>query len=162
MASNVYQQGMLDILDGTIDLESDTIKIMLLGTVNATYAPDKDHTVVDNGANNTTDPSFCELQATNYTGGYGGAGRKTATLALSKDNTNDRAIVAITDLTWTALGGASNDTVTACLMIFETGGVDTSSRLLAYLDFTNTATNGSDFTLDFPAAGSGGSLRFAC
>jgi hypothetical protein len=158
MASFMYNQAVEDVLDTTLDLTS-TLKIMLVGTANATYAPDRDHTVIDNGANDTTDPSFCELVATNYTGGFAGAGRKTATLAMSTDNANDRAVIAITDLTWTALGGASNDTVTAGILVKEITN-DTLSRLVAYLDFTNTATNGSDFTLDFPAAGSGGSIRF--
>ncbi len=161
MASAFYNQAAEDVIDGTIDMDTDTLKIMLLGTSAATYAYDADHTVVDNAANDTTDPSFCELVATNYTGGFAGAGRKTATLAASTDNTNNRAILTITDLTWTALGGASNDTVTASILIKEITN-DTLSRLICYLDFTNTATNGSDFTLDFPAAGSGGSIRFAC
>lgn len=161
MASHFYNLAAQEVISGSIDMDTDTLKIMLVGTSAATYAPDKDHTVVDNGANNTTDPSFCELVATNYTGGFAGAGRKTATIADSVDNTNDRAILTITDLTWTALGGASNDTVTAGILIKEITN-DTLSRLVCYIDFTNTATNGSDFTLDFPASGSGGSIRFAC
>lgn len=156
MASFMYNTAVKEIVDGTLNLTSSTLKIML---VRSTYTPDNDHLVVDNGLNDAADPSFHEIVATNYTGGFAGAGRKTATLAFSVDNTNNRAIIAITDLTWTALGGATNDTVAAGILIKEITN-DTLSRLVCYLDFTNTATNGSDFTLDFPAAGSGGSIRF--
>lgn len=157
MASFVYNLAAKEIVDGTIDLDTDTIKVMLLGTSAATYAPDRDHDVIDNGGNDTTDPSFCEAVATNYTGGFAGAGRKTATIAVVEDDANDRAKVNITDLTWTALGGASNDTITAAILIKEVTN-DTASRLIAYLDFTNTPTNGSDFTLDFD--GTDGAIRF--
>ena len=157
MASFVYNTAAKEIADNTLDLDTDTLKIMLLGTSAATYAPNRDHTVIDNGSNDTTDPSFCELVATNYTGGFAGAGRKTATISIDVDNTNDRARTFITDITYTALGGASNDTITAAILVKEITN-DTASRLIAYFDFTNTATNGSDITLDFD--GVNGAIRF--
>lgn len=154
MASGFYNQALVDILTGSIDMDSNTLKIMLVDTG---YTYDPDHQVVDNGANDATDPSFNEIVATNYTGGYNGAGRKTATLTVSKQDANNRAIITIGDLTWSALGGATNDTVGGAILIKEITN-DASSRLIAFFDFTDTPTNGGDFTLDFD--GTNGNLRF--
>jgi hypothetical protein len=154
MASGFYNQALADILTGSIDMDSNTLKIML---VDASYTYDPDHQVVDNGANDATDPSFNEIVATNYTGGFAGAGRKTATLTVSKQDANNRAVITIGDLTWTALGGATNDTVGGAILIKEITN-DTSSRVIAFFDLTDTPTNGGDFTLDFD--GTNGNLRF--
>jgi hypothetical protein len=157
MASGFYNQGLVDVTDGTTDLDTDTLKLMLVDTG---YTFDPDHDVVDNGANNATDPSFNELVATNYTGGYSGAGRKTVTITSGVNDTNNRADFAIADLTWTALGGGVNDTIGGAILIKENTN-DTDSRLIAFFDLTDTPTNGSDVTLDFNALGSGGNIRFA-
>ncbi len=154
MASGFYNQALVDILTGSIDMDSNTLKIMLVDTG---YTYDPDHQVIDNGANDATDPSHNEIVATNYTGGFGGAGRKTATLTVSKQDANNRAIITIGDLTWTSLGGATNDTVGGAILIKEITN-DTSSRLIAFFDLTDTPTNGGDFTLDFD--GTNGNLRF--
>lgn len=152
----MYNQGLADCVSGSINLDTDTLKIMLVDTG---YTFDPDHDVVDNGANNATDPSFNEIIATNYTVGFGGGGRKTAAIAAGAVNdASNRVDFDVTDLTWTALGGASNDTIAGAILIKEITN-DTLSRLIAYFDLTDTATNGGDITLDFPA--SGGSIRFA-
>ena len=71
MASGWYIQALVDIGNGLIDLDNDTLAVML---VDENYTYDPDHDVVDNGGNDATDPSFNELQGvTNYTDGFGGA-----------------------------------------------------------------------------------------
>lgn len=149
MASGFYSQGVLKCLDGTIDLDTSTLKVML---VSSSYSYDPDHDFVD-------DISANEISATNYTGGFGGAGRKTASVSMQRSTTNNRVEIALADLTWTALGGASNATPSGCVLIYETGGADTAAIPIAFLDFSDTPTNGGDFTLDFTALGSGGNLR---
>ena len=151
MASGWYLQGLLKILDGTIDLDTATIKIML---VKAAYTYDPDHDQV-------SDISGNEISATNYTGGFGGGGRKTASITMQVTTASNRVDIAIGDLTWTALGGVSNDTPAAAVVIFETGGADSASIPIAYLDFTDTATNGGNYGLDMAALGSGGNLQIA-
>jgi hypothetical protein len=157
MASGLYQSGLKLILDGTIALGTTACKLMLVDTG---YTFNPDHTVIDNGANDATDPSFNEIVATNYTGGYAGAGRKSATITLQANNTDNRVDVAIADVTWTALGGATNDTIGGAILVREVTD-DTASKLLAFFDLTDTPTNGSDITLDFTALGSGGNIRFS-
>jgi hypothetical protein len=151
MASGWFTEGLKKLVDGSIDIDTSTIKVML---VKAAYTYDPDHDQV-------SDISGNEIAATNYTSGYGGAGRKTASVTLQNTTASNRLDIAIGDLTWTSLGGASNDTVAAAVVIFETGGADTSSIPLAYLDITDTPTNGGNFTLDFAALASGGNLQIA-
>lgn len=148
MASGWYSNGVLNCLNGTIDLDTDVIKVMLVDEV---YAYDPDHDFVN-------DISANEISATNYTGGFGGGGRKTATVTMQASTANNRVEIAIADLTWTALGGALNDTVGAAVVIHEITN-DAASIPIAYLDFTDTPTNGGNFTLDFTALGSGGNMR---
>lgn len=157
MASGFYNQGLVDVTDGTIVLQTDTVKLMLVDTG---YTFDPDHDVVDNGANDATDPSFNEIVATNYTVGFGGAGRKTLTVTRQVNDTNNRADFAVADVTWTALGGATNDTIGGAILIEERTN-DADSRLIAFFDLTDTPTNGSDVTLDFNSLAAGGNIRFS-
>lgn len=157
MASGFYNTGLLEVSNGTIDLDTDTLKLMLVDTG---YTFDPDHTVIDNGANNGTDPSFNEISATNYAGGFGGGGRKTVTITSQANNTNNRADYALADVTWSSLGGVSNDTIGGAILIKENTN-DTDSRLICFFDITDTPTNGSDVTLDFNSLAAGGNIRFS-
>ncbi len=158
MASAWFTQGLKKILDGTIDLDTTTLVIIL---VDSGYTFNKDHDVIDNGANDATDPSFNEILATNYVPGFGAGGRKTASITMQVNDTSDRVDIAIGDLTWTALGGAVNDTPAAAILAFETGGADTATVPITYLDFTDTPSNGGNFTLDFATLGAGGNMQIA-
>ncbi len=146
MASLVYNTAKKEMIDGTISLLNDPIKVML---VNATYTPNPDHDAVDAGGDN--DPADAEINVTGYTRGFGGAGRKTLTgKTLTADKPNDRAVFDAADLTWAAL--AAGDTIFGAILIKE-GANDASSRLIAYMDFTDTPTNGGDITIQWDASG---------
>lgn len=148
MASGWYQQGLFKIANGTIDVDTSTLKVML---VKSTYTYDPDHDFLDD---------LSEISGVSgYTSGYGNAGRKTATVTLQTNNTSNRLDIAIADLTWTAL--AAGDTIGGAVLIFETGGSDATGIPIAFFDLTDTPTNGSDITLDFTALASGGNLRIA-
>ena len=54
MASGFYNLALAEIGKALIDLDGDTLKVMI---VDSTYVYDPDHTVVDNGGNNATDPT---------------------------------------------------------------------------------------------------------
>jgi hypothetical protein len=151
MASGAYSRAIKEILDRTLDITTGC-KVMLVGS-EYTYDPDNDF-VAAGGAN---DPDDAEIDAPNYARGFGGAGRKAATVTFVEQDANNRAVIRIADLTWTALGGALNDTVEAAILIKE-GTSDADSKLIAYFDLPTTPTNGSDFTLDFD--GTDGNIRF--
>ncbi len=149
MASGMGNKALEEILKGIIDLDTDALKIML---VDDSYVFDPDVDVVDPDDDSVNDAHHHEVVATNYTGDFGGAGRKAATLSVAENDTDDRADVTIGDLIWTALGGAVNDNVGMALLIQEITN-DQASRVIAAFDITDTPTNGGDFTLDFAASG---------
>lgn len=71
------------------------------------------------------------------------------------DNTNDRREADIADQTWTAAGGASNNSLVKLLVCYDanTGaGTDTDIVPLTAHDFVIT-TNGGDITAQINAAG---------
>lgn len=148
MASILFNKAKEEILSGTIDLNADTLKLML---VNSTYTPDPDTLVVD--AAGASDIIDAEISVTGYTGGWGGAGRKTLTnKSFSNDSGTDRAIFDSTvDYTWSALGAGA--TIVAAVLIKEGGADDTTSRPIVYIDTNDVSTNGGDITLQLDANG---------
>lgn len=156
--TGLYQAGWMDIFNGTIDIDTTTLKVLLLSTATP-YTYNADHTAADAGGNN--DIVDAESAMTNYTRGWGNAGRKTATITLQVNDAANRVDIAIGDLTWTALGGASNETVDACVLVKEGVANDTTTRPIAYFGLADTLTNGGNFTLDFAALGSGGNIQLS-
>lgn len=133
MASGWYNSGARDVADRTIDLVNDTIKLIL---VTSTYTPDKDHDFASDLTN--------ELSGTGYTGGFGGAGRKTlAGKAFATDTTNDRVEFTFSAVTWTAINAGNPK---YAIMVKEITN-DAATRLIAYLDLGTVVTNGSDMIL---------------
>lgn len=140
MASGFYNVGARGILDGTIDLTNDTIKVML---VDDTYTPDPDHDFVD-------DVSGDELSGTGYTSGFGSASRKTVSgKSFLTDNATDRAEFTGTVAAWTGLDAG---TVGYAIFIKEVT-TDADSIPIFYLDLGPTASNGGDFTITADSEG---------
>ncbi len=152
MASFVYNEGLKEIVDNTIDVDSDTCKLML---VDSSYSANKD----DNFA---TTSAAGEISVTGYAGGFSGAGRKTVAVAVATNDTDDRVELTLnagSDLTWSSL--ASGATIVAAVL-YRHSGSDAASRLLAYFEFASSiATNGGDVTLSFNNAGAGGNIRLS-
>lgn len=149
MASGAFSRGVLKVLDGTIDLDTTATKI---GLAKSTYSPDPDESALTTFASS-------EADCTGYTGGFAGAGRKSATVTLTEQTASNRVVSIIADLTWTALGGASNNTLGFAVWLREITN-DAASVPIAYLAFaSNITTNGSDITVDFD--GTNGNVRWA-
>lgn len=147
-----YTAGLKELVDRTIPSDA-VFKIMLVKT---TYAYNADHTFVDDGTSG--DPSSHEIVATNYAGGFAGSGRKTATLTWQSNNTANRVEAAIASLTWSTIGGATNDTIGG-LVLYRSNSTDGNSRLIAFLDPADTPTNGNNITFTFLTLVAGGNLR---
>ena len=140
MASAWYNRGKAQVMDGSIDLDGDTIKMMLVDT---NYAFNADHSTVD-------EVSGDEVSGTGYTGGFGGAGRKTlANTAVAQDDANDRAEFTADPVTWTGLDVGD---VRAAVLIKEITN-DAGSQLIAFLDLSDASSNGGDFTVTANAEG---------
>jgi hypothetical protein len=147
MASTAYTNGLEALMDNVFDYTS-TIKSMLQKN---TYTEDPDHDFVD-------DLATTECDATGYTGGFNGADRLTTALTTTEQTANNRVVVIPADKTWTAIGGASNNTLEGVALIWEVTN-DAASIPLVYCVFSATlTTNGSDILVDFD--GTDGNLRF--
>jgi hypothetical protein len=138
----------LALLNGSIDLAADTVRVLLLNDSQAySFDPDRDATVQD-VLNNAT-----EFGDTNYT-------RQTlANQSTSQDDTDDEGVFDADDVTWANLGGS--ETIQAAVIYRQVGGDDTTpgdDEVIAVFDDTDIAelplaTNGSDVDLVFDTEG---------
>ncbi|MEK7862484.1 MAG: hypothetical protein AAB295_04380, partial [Chloroflexota bacterium] len=126
MANFVYNRAAKRMLNGEILPGTHTFKLML---INSGYTPDRDHDFVSSGAGTV---GGNEIVATNYAGGFGGAGRHAlASPAWTESDALDAAVLDANDpATWASLGGATNDTIVAAVLITETGAADDSDTEL--------------------------------
>ena len=97
-----------------------------------------------------------EVTGTGYAPGYSGGGRKFITGTLEQDEVNNRAILKIANLTWSAIDvGATSCAGVLIYMhgIVHTGGTassDANAPVVAWLEFSAAKrTNGEDFTVEF-------------
>ena len=127
----------------TLNFTTDTIKIILIGTG---YTFDPDHQFVSAVVSN-------EINATNYT-------RKTATLTITRQDPNDRAVIIVAQPTYTNIGGTTDSTIAGAILFKDTGS-DSTSPLIACLDLSPSTitTNGSSITLTFDQTN--GNLRLS-
>jgi hypothetical protein len=131
--SKVYNPGLLKLLDGTIDFENDTIKLLLVDT-NHTFTK-SDEFVSDIVAN--------EASGTGYS-------RKTlANTSIALDAGNDRVEFDADDISYTALDAGT----IASAIVYKEVTNDADSPLIADIDFTDLVTNGSDVDLQVNAEG---------
>lgn len=131
----LYNSFKKDLLDGSIDVLNDTIKVALC---TATYTPDIDtHSFFDDITN--------EVSGTGYTAGGETLGTKTNTV----DTTNDRAEFDAADVTW------SSSTITArYAVIYKSTGVASTSNLIGYIDFgSDQSSSSGNFTIQWDAEG---------
>lgn len=149
MADIVYNIFKSNVMD-QIDMDSATLKVMLVGTG---YTENPDHENVDDGG--ADDPIDEEIVATNYTGGHGGAGRRTlGSKTFTANDTDDRGEFDAADpTTWSSLGNGTNDTVNGAVLHVEGSVNDTDATLIAFFDLSNFTTNGADFDLQWASAG---------
>lgn len=135
MASVIYNSFKKFIMDGSIDLENDTIKVAL---VTSSYTPDIDAHDYFNDITN-------EVSGTGYTAGGATLANKTVT----QDNTDDKGVFDADDVTWT------NSTITARgAVIYKSTGMDTTSHLIAYIDFgSDKISTAGTFAIQWNASG---------
>jgi len=146
--SGAYSRGVLNILNGTIDADTTATKV---GLAQSSYAPASSESSLTNFA-------ASEATCTGYSGGFAGGGRKAATITLTEQTGSTRVVTIFANITWTALGGATNNTLGYAVWLREVTN-DAASIPLAYLQFTaNVTTNGSDILVSFD--GTNGNVRW--
>jgi len=117
MADVVFNSFKRDVANGAIDLDTDSIKVML---VTSSYTPDQDtHTKRSDVTN--------EITGTGYTAGGVALANKTVTA----DNTNNRGVFDADDSSWTT----ATITARGAVLYKARGGASSADELIAYIDF---------------------------
>lgn len=135
MADLIYNSFKRDIMNGGIDLDTDTIKVAL---VTSTYTPDQD-------AHDNFDDVTNEVSGTNYTAG----GATLASVTVSVDNTDNEGVFDAADVTW------ATSTITARgAVVYKSTGVASTSKLICYLDFgSDKISTAGDFVIQWGSEG---------
>lgn len=137
MASVVYNSFKADIMNGNIDLNTDTIYLML---VTSTYVPDIDAHEKRSDVTNEVAPG----------GGYATGGAEATTPTVAIDDTNDRGIFDAVDVTW----GASTITARGAVLYKSRGGASSADELICYIDFvSDKSSTAGDFKVTWDAVG---------
>lgn len=135
MASAIFNSFKTKVASGSINLASDTIKVML---VESGYSPDED-------AHEYRDDVTNEASGAGYTAG----GAEILNKTVTQDNTNNRAVFNGDDVSW----AASSITARGAVIYKDTGNSATDP-LIAYIDFGMDKTSSSGaFSLTWDAAG---------
>jgi len=135
MADVIYNSFKKKIMDGSIDLDTDTIKVAL---VTSSYTPDQDtHDFFDDVTN--------EVSGTGYTAG----GATLASVTVTADNTDNEGVFDAADVTW------SSSTITARgAVIYKSTGTASTSPLIAYIDFgADKSSSNGNFTIQWNSEG---------
>ena len=135
MADVIFNSFKKKIMDGSIDLDTDTIKVML---VTSTYTPDQD-------AHDFKDDVTNEVSGTGYSAG----GQALANKAVTQDNTDNEGVFDADDVTW----GSSTITARGAVIYKDTGTASTSP-IICYIDFgADKSSSNGNFTLQWNAEG---------
>ena len=136
MASVLFNSFKRDIMNGSIDLDTDTINVML---VTSTYTPNIDtHTKRSDITN--------EISGTGYTAG----GSALASKAVTVDTTGDKGVFDAADLSWST----ATFTARGAVLYKARGGASSADEIIAYIDFvTDRSCSAGTFTLQWDTAG---------
>lgn len=136
MADIIYNSFKRDLMNGSIDLDTDTIKVML---VTSTYTPDQDaHTKRSDITN--------EVSGTNYTAG----GESLANKAVTVDNTDNEGVFDADDVSW----ASSTITARGAVLYKSRGGASSADELICYIDFgSDKSSSSSTFRIQWAAEG---------
>lgn len=135
MANAVYNSFKKKIQDGSIDMDTDTIKVAL---VTSSYTVDIDvHDFFDDITN--------EVVGTGYTAG----GATLGSVTITVDTSGDKGVFDAADTSWTT------STITArAAIIYKSTGTASTSPLVGYVDFgADKSSSAGTFTIQWSASG---------
>lgn len=149
--ANVFNIAKQKLLDGTIDLTNDTIRVCLLTVSPNADLSDTQLELADLAAV-LADAAFDEATDATYTGQGDDNGRRNlASKSFSIDTTANRGEFTAANVTWTAL---NNFTIQGAL-IYKFVTNDAGSTPIAYFNIngsTGVVCNGGDIILTWDAA----------
>lgn len=136
MANVIYNSFKRDIMNGSIDLDTDTIKVML---VTSAYTPDQD-------AHDKRDDVTNEVSGSGYSTG----GSALANKAVTADNTDNEGVFDADDLSW----ATATITARGAVLYKSRGGAASADELLMYIDFgSDIVSTGGTFLITWAAEG---------
>ena len=136
MSDLIYNSFKQKIMDGSIDLDTDTIKVAL---VTSTYTPDID-----------THEDYADITNECTGTGYTAGGATLASKAVTKNTTDDVGKFDAADVTW------STSTIANArgAILYKDSGTAATSWFIMYLDFgADKSSTAADFTLRWHANG---------
>lgn len=136
MASVLYNSFKKNIMNGTIDLDTDSIYVLL---VTSTYTPDIDAHAFRSDITN-------EVSGTGYTTG----GKVISNAAVTQDNTDDEGVFDGDDVSWTT----ATITARGAVLYKNRGGASSADELIGYIDFgSDKSSTAGTFTIQWAAEG---------
>lgn len=134
MANIMYTEFLQQLAMQTINVETDTIRVMLV----TGYTPIAEHT-------DLTDVSSVEITGTNYVVGGAELGGKS----ILRDPVNNLVRFNANDVVW------PDSTLTASgAIIYKVGGTPETSPLIAFMDFNGVKTSiNGNFTIQWAEDG---------
>ena len=136
MATVIYNSFKQKIMNGSIDLDTDTIKVAL---VSSSYTPDQDtHIFFDDVTNEVGD-----------SGTYSAGGAELANKSVTQDDTDNEGVFDADNVSWTTA------TITARgAVLYKSTGTASTSPLIAYIDFgSNQTSTAGTFTITWNSEG---------
>jgi hypothetical protein len=138
MADVIYNSFKKNIMNGTIDLDTDTIQV---GLVTSSYTPNQDTHEFWSDVTN-------EVSGAGYTA-VGASGKALANKAVTADTTDNEGVFDADDVVWTS----STITARAAVLVKWTGNAATSP-IIAYIDFAaNKTSDNGTFTITWNSEG---------
>lgn len=138
MASVVFNSFKADIMNGNIDLNTDTIFLMLMLN---TYTADVD-----------AHEKRSDVEADEHadTGTYATPGKEATTPTVVIDDANDRGIFDAVDVVW----AASTITAAGAILYKSRGGASSADELICFIDFGgDKSSTAGNFTVTWDSIG---------
>lgn len=138
MANVIYNSFKKKIMDGSIDLDSDTIKASFH---TSSYTPDQDsHDFFDDVTNEVSTSG-------SYTSGAAG-GITLTNKAVTQDNTDNEGVFDADDLSVTSFTGSFQ-----WVVLRKDTGTASTSPLICAIDITSLSVTNGTGTIPWPAEG---------
>jgi hypothetical protein len=135
MSSVIYNSYVRDVITGSIDMDTDSFKMMLVGS---TYDAIADETKKDTHSKRSDITN--EITGVGYT-----AGGNAATASVGAiDTTNNRVEVTFTISNWTS---ATISNTYGGVIYKSRGGASSADELVAYVAFSNSPVSCTSGTL---------------
>ena len=155
MANFVYNQGKFLLANGSLNLLTDNVALMLVAN---TYEASAAIAVLTD-ANTVHEIASHEI-TTATVSGYARVALTSKTVSETDDSStsNGFAFFNAANVTFSSLG--TGNTVGGCIL-FRQGTNNSDSPLIAFYDVVDTPTNGGDITIQWASAANGGVLKLA-